>query len=215
MDLVTGERIEQMSMETIDREAGNHGFPPDEWSVIRRMVHASADFSILPLVKFNKDPISRGIEALISGAPIVTDNTMLKSGISRERLAMINPIYKDGNIFCNIADKEVIQIAKERGLPRSVFNFRSLKEKVHNGIICIGNAPTALWEVMRLIKEEEIRPALIFAMPVGFINVVETKDMIRPMDVPYILMEGRRGGTTFVVAAINAIALLAIKRSQK
>ncbi|MGD9160039.1 MAG: precorrin-8X methylmutase [Desulfobacteraceae bacterium] len=214
MDLVTGEQIEQMSMETIDREAGDHGFKPYEWAVVRRMVHASADFAILPLVKFNKEPISKGIEALKNGAPIITDSSMLKSGISKARLSTINNIYRDGNIFCNIADKEVGRLAKEHNLSRSIFNFRSLKDKVDGGIICIGNAPTALWEVIRLINEEGIKPALVFAMPVGFINVVETKNMIKEMDIPYILMDGRRGGTTFAVAAINAIAILAMKESK-
>ena len=215
MDLVTGDKIEQMSMETIDREAGDHGFPPDEWAVIRRMIHASADFSIMQLVRFNNDPIINGIKALKNGAPIITDTVMLKSGISKARLSNINPAYRDGNIFCNIADEEVKRLAKGHNLPRSVFNLRSLKDKVEGGIICIGNAPTALWEVIRLIEEENIKPALVFAMPVGFINVVETKEMIKKTDIPYILMDGRRGGTTFVVAAINAIIILAMKGSKK
>lgn len=211
MDLVTGDKIEQMSMETIDREAGDHGFEANEWAVIQRMVHASADFAILSLVKFNDAPISKGIDAIKKGVPIVTDSTMLKSGISRARLSMVNPAYKDKNIYCNIADKDVALFAKKNNLPRSVFNIRSLKDKVDQGIVCIGNAPTALWEVMRLMKEDGIQPALILAMPVGFINVVETKEMIKKLDVPYILMDGRRGGTTFVVAAINAITILAMK----
>ncbi|MBN1904203.1 MAG: precorrin-8X methylmutase [Deltaproteobacteria bacterium] len=211
MDLVTGEQIEQMSMDTIDREAGDHSFTTHEWAVVRRMIHASADFTIMPLVKFNKDPVSRGIEALKNGAPIITDSTMLKSGISGARLSAINDIYRDGNIFCNIADKEVGRLAREHNLSRSIFNFRSLKEKINQGIVCIGNAPTALWEVIRLFNEEDIRPALIFAMPVGFINVVETKEMLKGIDTSYILMDGRRGGTTFVVAALNAIAILAMK----
>jgi precorrin-8X/cobalt-precorrin-8 methylmutase len=215
MDLITGEKIEQMSMETIDREAGDHDFPPDKWSVIRRMIHASADFDIIPLVKFNNNPIEAGITAIKNGAPIITDSTMLKSGISRARLQKIHPAYKGENIFCNVADREVGELAKKHALPRSVFNFRSLKEKVDGGIICIGNAPTALWEVMRQMKEEDIKPALIFAMPVGFINVVESKEMLKDFDVPWIMMEGRRGGTTFVVAAINAITILTLEEMNK
>jgi precorrin isomerase len=214
MDLITGEQIEEMSMDTIDREAGDHLFTPYEWAVVRRMIHASADFTIMPLVRFNKEPVSMGIEALKNGAPIITDSAMLKSGLSRQRLARINPVYEDGNIFCNIADKEVIMLANEYNLSRSIFNFRSLKEKVNQGIVCIGNAPTALWEVIRQINEEDIMPSLIFAMPVGFINVVETKEMLKQVDVPYIMMDGRRGGTTFVVAALNAIAILAMKESK-
>lgn len=215
MDLVTGEKIEQLSMETIDREAGDHGFPQDRWAVIRRMVHASADFSILPLVKFNLNPIEKGIAALKKGAPVITDSTMLKSGISKARLRKISPLYEEGNIFCNVADREVAELSERHALPRSVFNIRSLKDKVEGGIICIGNAPTALWEIMRLMKEEDIKPALIFAMPVGFINVVESKVMLKDFDVPYIMMEGRRGGTTFVVAAFNAVMILALEEMNK
>ncbi len=215
MDLVTGEQIEQMSMDTIDSEAGAHGFSPTEWAVVRRMIHASADFAIMPLIRFKNEPVLKGIEALRMGAPIITDSTMLKSGISRMRLAKINPVYEDGNIYCNITESDVVRLAKEQNLPRSIFNFRSLKEKINHGIVCIGNAPTALWEVIRQINEEDIKPALIIAMPVGFINVVEIKEMLKPMDVPYILMEGRRGGTTFVVAAVNAIAILAIKGGEQ
>ncbi len=215
MDLITGEKIEQMSMDTIDREAGDHGFSPDKWAVIRRMIHASADFDIIPLIKFNNNPIEAGMEAIKKGAPIITDSTMLKSGISRARLKKINRAYEGENIFCNVADKKVGELAKEHSLPRSVFNVRSLKDKVDGGIICVGNAPTALWEVMRLMKEENIKPALIFAMPVGFINVVESKEMLKDFDVPYIMMEGRRGGTTFVVAAINAITILTLEEMNR
>ncbi len=211
MDLIPGEEIEQRSLTIIEKEAGGHGLNSSQWPIARRMVHASADFSILPLIKFNADPVAKGIAAFKRGAPIITDSTMLKSGISRARLGQINPVYQNGNIFCSIADKEVSRLAKTHQLPRSVFNIRSLKDKVDKGVVCIGNAPTALWEIIRLIKEENIVPALLFAMPVGFVNVVETKAMIKQMDVPFILMEGRRGGTTFVVAALNAIAILALE----
>ncbi|MFH2043562.1 MAG: precorrin-8X methylmutase [Pseudomonadota bacterium] len=211
MDLMTGHKIEQRSLAIIEDTVGEHGFKLRQWAIVRRMIHASADFTILPLIKFNADPISKGIEAFKRGAAIITDSTMLKSGISRERLSQINPVYEKDNIFCNIADNEVARLSKTHNLPRSIFNIRSLKDKIHRGIVCIGNAPTALWEIVRLIKEEGIVPDLIFAMPVGFVNVVETKDMIKQTDLSYILMEGPRGGTTFVVAAVNAIAILALE----
>lgn len=215
MDLITGEKIEQRSLAIIEDTVGEHGFDARQWAIVRRMIHASADFSILPLIKFNADPISKGIKALKQGASIITDSSMLKSGISRARLLKINPVYKKDNIFCNIADNEVARLAKENNLPRSVYNIRSLKDKIQNGIVCIGNAPTALWEVIRLVKEENIVPDLVFAMPVGFVNVAETKEMIKQTDASYILMEGLRGGTTFVVAAVNAIAILALEEMNK
>jgi len=210
---ISGEEIEKRSFEIIDREAGNHGFDALTWPVVRRMIHASADFSVMPLLRFRRDPVRVGIRALKSGAPIVTDSNMLKSGLSVARLKQIHPSYEAGNIYCNIGDPGVARKAKKAKHPRSVFNMRSLKDKIDGGIICIGNAPTALMEVCRLSREEDIRPALLIAMPVGFVNVVEAKEMVKSLTVPVILMEGRRGGTTFVVAALNAIAVLALEYS--
>ncbi len=208
---IPGEEIEKRSFEIIDREAGDHGFDDMTWPVVRRMIHASADFSIMPLLRFHNTPIPAGIRALQSGAAIVTDSTMLKSGLSVARLKRIHPVYGKGNIFCNIADPEVVQQAKTAGLARSVFNMRSLRNKIDGGIVCIGNAPTALLEVCRLFREEGVRPALLIAMPVGFVNVVEAKAAALELPIPLILMEGRRGGTTFVVATLNAIAVLALE----
>jgi len=181
--------------------------------VVRRMIHASADFSIMSLLVFKNDPVRAGIAALKSGVPIVTDSTMMRSGLSVARLKRIHPTYGEDNIFCNIADPEVARQAKAAGLARSVFNMRSLKDKIDGGIVGIGNAPTALIEVCRLAEEEGIRPALVVAMPVGFVNVIESKELALNLPCPLILMRGRRGGTTFVVAALNAIAVLALESS--
>lgn len=208
---LSGEEIERKSFEIIDQEVGDHGFDKLTWPVVRRMVHASADFSILPLLVFRHDPVQKGIGALRRGAPIVTDSTMLKSGLSVARLKGIHPAYAEGNIFCNIADPGVARQAGEAGLSRSVFNIRSLKKHIKGGIVCIGNAPTALLEVCRLAREEGVRPALLIAMPVGFVNVIESKAEAKSLPVPTILMEGRRGGTTFAVAALNAIAVLTLQ----
>ncbi len=210
---IPGTEIEKKSFEIIDREAGNHGFDALTWPVVRRMIHASADFSIMSLLVFKNDPVRAGIAALKSGAPIVTDSTMMRSGLSVARLKRIHPTYGEDNIFCNIADPEVARQAKAAGLARSVFNMRSLKDKIDGGIVGIGNAPTALIEVCRLAEEEGIRPALVVAMPVGFVNVIESKELALNLPCPLILMRGRRGGTTFVVAALNAIAVLALESS--
>ncbi len=208
---IPGTEIEKKSFEIIDREAGDHGFDPLTWPVVRRMIHASADFSIMNNLVFKDDPVTAGIRALRKGIPIVTDSTMLKSGLSVARLKRIHPVYGEGNIFCNIADPGVAEAAKAAGRARSVFNMRSLKEKIDGGIVGIGNAPTALVEICRLAREEGILPSLLIAMPVGFVNVVESKAMALDLPCPLILMRGRRGGTTFVVAALNAIAVQALE----
>ncbi|WP_419657444.1 CbiC2: cobalt-precorrin-8X methylmutase [Desulfosarcina variabilis str. Montpellier] len=206
---IPGEEVERRSLATIDKEAGDHGFSKLEWPIVKRMIHASADFSIMKLLTFSGDPVQSGIDALKAGVPIVTDSSMMKSGISKFRLQKVNPLYEKGNVFCKIADEDVAAMAKTMHLPRSIFNMRILKDKIDGGIVGIGNAPSALWEVCRLMKEENVKPALILAMPVGFVNVIESKAMIEEYDVPYILMQGRRGGTTFAVSAINALSILA------
>ncbi len=208
---ISGPEIEKKSFEIIDREAGDHGFDALTWPVARRMIHASADLSILPNLVFKNDPVNAGIAAMNAGVPIVTDSTMMKSGLSVARLKRIHPAYENDNIFCNIADPVVAKQARDAGLARSVFNMRSLKDKIDGGIVGIGNAPTALIEVCRLSREEGIQPALLVAMPVGFVNVIESKELALRLPCPLILMKGRRGGTTFVVAALNAIAVLALE----
>jgi len=212
IDLISGEEIEKRSLNIINKEVGKHSFNKFEWPVVRRMIHSSADFSITSIIRFHNNPIQRGIDAIRRGAHIVTDVNMLKQGISLKRLSDVNPVYKDELVLCNVKDEEVARLAKEKNLPRSIFNMRSLKEQINCGIVCIGNAPTALWEVCRLIKEENIIPSLLIAMPVGFVNVEESKELVKKLDIPYILMEGRRGGTTFTVAALNAISILAANK---
>lgn len=207
---IPGEEVEKRSLEMIQNEAGDHGFSELEWPVVQRMIHASADFSITKLLEFSGDPVESGIAALRSGAPIVADSNMMKAGISKFRLQKVNSLYEKENIFCKISDEEVAARAKSMHLPRSIFNMRILKDKIDGGIVGIGNAPSALWEVCRLIKEENVRPALILAMPVGFVNVIESKEMIEDCAIPYIRMRGRRGGTTFAVSAINALSIMAL-----
>ncbi len=209
IDYIPGEEIERKSLNIIDEKVSGHTLDRFEWAVARRMIHTSADFSIIPLLRFHAEPVQSGIAALKKGASIVTDVNMLKQGISVKRLSKINPVYEQGLVFCNVADEGVAKTAREHNLPRSIFNIRSLKDRVDAGIVCIGNAPTALAEVCRLIEEENIVPSLLIAMPVGFVNVVESKELVKSLSVPYILMDGNRGGSTFAVAALNAISIMA------
>jgi precorrin-8X/cobalt-precorrin-8 methylmutase len=211
IDLIPGDKVEEKSLTIIDKEAGNHHFSKEEWPVVRRIIHTTADFSIMPLVQFHNHPIREGMNALKRGASIVSDSNMIKSGISVARLEKINPSYKRQSILCRVAEKDVFRQADQHKLPRAIYNMRSLKTSIDRGIVCIGNSPLALWEVIRLTREEEIKPSLLIAMPVGFVNVVETKEMVKTLSIPYILIDGRRGGSTLAVAAINAIAILSLK----
>ncbi len=211
IDFISGDMVEKKSLAIIEQEAGPQDFSPEEWPVVRRMIHTTADFTIMPLVKFCNRPVQEGIAALRKGVPVVSDSNMIRSGISVSRLEKIQPDYTRQSILCRVAEKDVFQQADQNKLPRAVYNMRSLKKSIDQGIVCIGNSPMALWEVARLIREENIQPRLLIAMPVGFVNVVETKELVKGLRVPCILMEGRRGGSTLAVAALNAIAIMALE----
>lgn len=206
---MSGEDIERASFAAIDREADRQGLSESEWAVARRMVHTCADFAIIKDLRFHLDPVQAGIRALRAGAPIYADSNMIRSGLSLARLRAVHPSYGPDMLQAPVADADVAAKAKESGLPRSLFAIQKAKEKLHGGIIAIGNAPVALLELNRMILEEGIRPALVVAMPVGFVHVVESKDEVLGLDVPVIALCGRRGGSPLAVATIHAICELA------
>lgn len=203
------EEIEQRSFEAIDREAPPNNFSPDEWVVVRRMIHTTASFDLADLVRFSPDAIASAIEALRRGAKIYADSNMIRSGISQERLKAVFPGYSGNDIICKVADRQVAAEAKKAGLPRSLFAVRGAKEALHGGIAVFGNAPVALLELNRMIVEEGIRPALVIAMPVGFVHVEECKQEVMALGVPYIAVNGRRGGSTLAVSVIHSLCALA------
>jgi precorrin-8X/cobalt-precorrin-8 methylmutase len=205
----SGQDIEEWSFAIIDREAPPHSFAADEWQVVRRMIHTTGDFSITEAVRFTPGAITAAIETLRAGRPIYADSNMIRSGLSMERLRAACPRYSPENIFCHIADPDVANDARESGLPRSLFAVRKAKRILHGGIAVFGNAPVALLELNRMILEEDIRPALVIAMPVGFVHVTESKDEIMSLDIPYIALAGRRGGSTIAVSVIHALCSLA------
>ncbi len=209
-ELISGPDIEKRSFEIIDSEAGEHGFDERQWQVVRRIIHASGDLNLANHVKFGGDPISKSIAALKQCCPIISDTRMATHGISVEKLKKINPSYGREKILCAISEPSVVELARKYNLPRSVFNMRHLKLHLADSIVLIGNAPTALWEVLRLYLEENIKPACVIGMPVGFVNVSEVKDMLMETDLNFITVVGRRGGTPLAVATINALANLAL-----
>ncbi|MDR3672753.1 MAG: precorrin-8X methylmutase [Holophaga sp.] len=206
---MSGEAIEAASLATIDREAPAHGFSPGEWAVARRMVHTSADFSLLADLRFSPSAVAAGLAALRACAPIYADANMIRSGLSLARLKAVNPAYTRDAIHCHVADPEVAEQAARTGLPRSLFALREARAVLGGGIIAIGNAPVALLELNRMIAEEGLRPALVLGLPVGFVHVVESKEELVGLPVPFILLRGRRGGSPLAVAALHALAILA------
>lgn len=211
-----GEDIEKMSFETIDREASDHGFTPDEWEIVRRMIHTTGDVSIRKNVRFSSDAVDSGIAALSAGRPIYVDANMSKSGISIPRLRGAFASYDLKDIHCFVADADVERDAAVLSLPRSVAAVRKAKHFLEEGGIAVfGNAPTGLLELNRMIIEEGVKPALVIGVPVGFVNVEESKEELKDLEIPHIVLEGRRGGSPVAVAVIHALCTLAVGRRGK
>jgi len=206
---MSGEAIEARSFEIIDEEMRTHSFSPDQWEVVRRMLHTTADFGLVDDVKFSEDAIDSAVNALRAGSRIFVDSNMIRSGLSMTRLRQVCPSYGPDDLVCHVADKDVAKKAIEKGLPRSLFAVRKAEGILNGGIAVIGNAPVALMELNRLIMEEGVRPAIIIAMPVGFVHVVESKEELMSLGAPHITIRGRRGGSPLAVSAVHALCSLA------
>ena len=202
-----GRQIEHDSFAIVDAEAGPHDYSPEQWQVVRRIIHATADFEFNGLTRFHPQAIKAGLQAVARGAPIVADVEMICVGLSKPRLA-----HFGCSVHQFISDRDVIEQAKAENSTRAVQAMRKACEQglLDGGIVAIGNAPTALLEVLRLIREQGVRPALIVGMPVGFVSAAESKELLSELlDIPWIIIEGRKGGSTLVVATLHAILALA------
>lgn len=202
------EEIEAESFRMIDEEVGPHAWPPAEWQVVRRAIHTSADFEYGRSMLMSPDAVTRGIAALHAGRSIVTDTTMALSGISKARLDPFGISVK-----CLVADPVVAKAAEKLGVTRSLMAMRSAALDPDNGIFVIGNAPTALFELLRLVREEGLRPALVVGLPVGFVGASESKEELvkvaGEIPFPYITNRGRKGGSNVAAAVMNALLILA------
>ena len=203
-----GRAIEHDSFAIIDAEAGPHDYTPEQWPLVRRMIHANADFEFNGLTAFHPDAMQAGLAAVLRGnTPVVADVEMICVGLSRPRLAHFGM-----HTHHYISDPDVIERAHAEETTRAVQAMRKAWREgtLEGAIVGIGNAPTALYEVIRLIREEGVRPALVVAMPVGFVSAAESKaEMMQVTEVPWIAIRGRKGGSTLVVAAIHALLGLA------
>ncbi len=203
-----GRAIEHDSFAVIDREVGPHTYAPEQWPIVRRMIHANADFDFNGLTEFHPGAVPAGLAAIFGHATrVVADVEMICVGLSAPRLAHFGLTTHQF-----ISDPDVIELAKAEGTTRAVQAMRKAHRLglLDGAIVGIGNAPTALIEVVRLMKEEGARPALVVGMPVGFVSAAESKDLMAlESDVPWIVIRGRKGGSTLVVAAIHALLGLA------
>ena len=204
---LTGPEIERESFRRIETEVGERRrrFNDREWSVVRRLIHTTADFAIAEMVVFRYDPIAAGLTALRRGAPIYADANMIKAGLSVPKLQRFYPGYRRDSIHCGVADPATEELAKSRNITRALAALQLARPMLDGCIFLCGNAPLALAGIVKLVIEEKIRPALIIGMPVGFVNVVESKELLKEIDVPHLVVEGRRGGSPLAVASLHAM----------
>lgn len=196
--------IEKRSMEIIASELGRE-LDSINAPVIRRVIHTTADFDYADNLVFTHDAVERGVAALKGGCDIVTDTTMALSGINKRVLGRFG-----GQVRNYIADPEVAAQAKARGITRSAVSMEFAARLQKPLIFAIGNAPTALVRLYELIESGEmVPPALVIGVPVGFVNVVEAKELILTLDTPAIVARGRKGGSNVAAAVCNALLYLA------
>ena len=197
-----GQLIEDESMQIIEREIGTHEYNEREWPIVRRVIHATADFDFAGKNKiiFSKNAIDSGIAALKAGCNIIVDVNGVLGGLNKQNL-------KDYgcNSICNISNPQIAEEAKKYNKTRAQTSMRIAASEMNGGIVVIGNAPTALLEVIQMVKEGVTTPALIIGIPVGFVSSPESKEALQSLDIPYITNLGRKGGSPCASAIVNAL----------
>lgn len=192
--------IEKRSFEIITELLGDRKLDPENELVIKRVIHTSADFDYADNLVFSEHAVQKGIEALRGGCDIVTDTQMAKAGINKTILGKLG-----GEVHCFMSDPDVAAEAKERGITRAIVSMERAAKLPKPCIFAIGNAPTALVSLHEQIEAGKLHPSLIIGVPVGFVNVVESKEMIINSDVPHIVARGRKGGSNVAAAICNAL----------
>ncbi|NQZ54920.1 MAG: precorrin-8X methylmutase [Candidatus Nitrosopelagicus sp.] len=197
-----GQSIEDESMEIIDREIGSHPYSDMEWPIVRRIIHATADFDFAGKNKIvlHKDAIKSGTSALKNGCSIITDVNGVIGGLNKQ-----NPKDFGNNLICNISDPDLAERAKQENKTRAQMSMRIAASEMNGGILVIGNAPTALLEVIKMIREGVTKPALVIGIPVGFVSAEESKEELQTVDVPFITNTGRKGGSSCAASIVNAL----------
>ena len=206
-----GQSIEDASMRMIDDEVGAHQYNENEWPIVRRVIHSTADFDFADKNRlvFHRDAISSGMDALRNGCSIVVDVNGVIGGFNKQ-----NPKDFKNDIVCNISSPDIMEQAKKEGKTRSQVAMRTAASDIEGGVVVVGNAPTALQEVIQMVKEGVVRPALIVGIPVGFICAAESKEELTKLqETPFITNIGRKGGSSSASAVINA--LFKLIRAQK
>ena len=201
LNKVAPSKIEDKSMELIEKNLNGHEIPPEQKPIIKRVIHTTGDFDFLTSIIFHDKAVSAGLKAVEEKRIIFTDVTMVQAGINKKL---------GHDVRCVLNDPEVMELASHEGITKASAGMKSLSHKLDGNIIAIGNAPTALIELVNMIKNNELKPALIVGIPVGFVNAKESKSYLTTIkDVPYITNRGQKGGSTVAVAIINALIKMA------
>jgi len=205
-NFVGPEEIEAESFRIIDSEVPEpRPFQGEQWQIVRRMIHTTADFEMLKLVYFHEKAVESGVKALRNGAVIVTDTEMARCGMPVRRL---NPL--GCSVRCLMNDERVVARAKGEGITRAKAAVDVAVREIKPEIYVVGNAPTALIRLVEHFDNGAVSPALVVGMPVGFVNAAESKALLMSRDIPYVSIEGRKGGSALAASVINAMAILAV-----
>lgn len=195
--------IERRSFAIIDAEVGSHGYDERHWSIVRRIIHTTADFDFATTTGFSPHAIETGIAALRRGEKVLCDTNMVLAGVNKARLAAFG-----STIACHVADPEIARQAHAEGVTRSLLAMRrGVAEGC--GIFLVGNAPTALFELLELARAGVARPSLVVGVPVGFVGAAESKEALLASSLPFVTCRGRKGGSAIAAAILNALLLLA------
>ncbi len=206
MNSINQHPIEAESFRILSEILGDRTFDNDLELIVKRVIHTTADFEFADLVIASEGAVRGAKKALNEGAYIYTDTSMVKAGINKRIIANLG-----GGVECYIADEDVAKLARERGVTRSTVAMEKAVKDERIKIFAIGNAPTALIRLCEHIEAGEARPDLVIGAPVGFVNVIESKEMLKKMNVPYIIIDGRKGGSNIAAAIVNAILYMDLK----
>ncbi len=197
-------QIENRSMEIIAPYIANLNLSFEEQKIYSRIIHAAGDVDYAPLIKIHSAAIDSAKSAILRGANIFTDVEMVRTGINKRTLKKFG-----GEVFCKVADEDTKNFAAEKNITRSMAAVRIFGKNLNGAIVAIGNAPTALFEVLRLVCDENISPAVIIGVPVGFVGAADSKaELAAQNKIPFITVTGTKGGSSIAVAAVNAILYL-------
>ncbi|MEN8904362.1 MAG: precorrin-8X methylmutase [Clostridiales bacterium] len=201
------DEIEKESFKIISDEMEGTCIDDEKAPILKRVIHATADFEYVRNLTFSKSAVQNAIKVIKNGVDIVTDTQMVMAGINKAAA-----LKSKTKIHCFISDEDVKKCSKERGVTRSSICMEKAVEIKKNVIIAVGNAPTALIRLNELIKENKIKPILVIGVPVGFVNVVESKELIMNSGVEYIVAKGRKGGSNVAAAIVNALLYMTYPR---